>query len=488
MTFHTCLRRAACLFGLAGAAACADGVGPDDHVQGITVLGGPAASDTIDATPEPLLVLEVRGEGGAPLRSAAVLVTALPGDPPVPLGRMAVRGAAPGPWAREVTVYTDEDGRASVAVRFGMRAGTALLTASAAGAGTDTIGFTVLPGAAARVSVLPADTVVYLNTTAAIRGQVGDRYGNPRPDGVTLSGPAGLGIAGSVVSGAAYGSHRLRVSAAGLPGVFAETDVHVAPRGTLAATATWNSGELRIFDLDGSNARTLQAGTGTEGIYGMDWLPDGSGVVAAVGVGDPPRRLRRVPLQGAPTAFLQGAEPLDVLRPRFTADGQWVFFIGRISGEIAQVIRARPDGTQVTAMPGMPHAEAVSPSPDGSRFAWVSRTHFNTPVHVYDVARGTSTRLSVQAENVAWSPRADRILYGGAVGDAWGVIGADGTGHQPFGNQTMAGADYMGPFDWSPDGEWIVYNPGLGIRLRQVSTGVEVSIPHTRGLYPTWKP
>lgn len=488
MTFRTRLLCAAGLLGLATAAACKDGVGPDDHVQGITVFSGPAASDTIDAQPAQALVLEVRDEDGDLLRSTAVEVAALQGEPAVVVGRMQVRAGSAGPWARQVTVYTDEDGRASVGVRFGAYAGTALITATAARAGTDTIGFTVLPGAPARVTVLPADTVIYLNTTAAIRAQVGDRYANARPEGVTLSAPAGLGVAGSTVTGAAYGSHRLRVSVAGLAEVFAERDVHVAPRGTIVATGGWNSGELIVVDLDGGNRRTIQAGTATEGVYGMDWLPDGSGVLAAVGSQGPPRRLLRIPLSGAATPFLQGVDPLDVLRPRFTADGQWVFFIGRISGDIAQVIRARPDGTQVTVMPNMPHVEAVSPSPDGSRYAWVTRTHYSTPVQVYDVARGTSTRLSVQAENVAWSPRGDRILYGGADTDAWGVIAPDGTGHQMFGNLNMGGADYMGPFDWSPDGEWIVYNPGPGLRLRQLSTGVEVLIPHTRGFYPAWKP
>jgi hypothetical protein len=487
MTSRTRPLLLAALLGLA-TAACMDTVGPDDHVPGITLLSGPAASDTIDAVPAELLVLEVRGEGGGLLRSVPVEVRALPGEPAIPMGRMQVRGGPAGPWTHQAIVYTDAEGRASVGVRFGFRAGTALLTASAGGAGTDTIGFTVLPGAPARVTVLPADTVIYLNTTAALRAQVGDRYANPRTEGVTLSGPAGLGIAGGTVTGAAYGSHRVRVAVAGAAGVFAETNVHVAPRGTLAVSTGFLGAELRVFDLDGSNGRTLQPGLPTEGSYGMDWLPDGSGLLVAVGFQDPPRRLRRVPLQGAASSFLPGGDPLDVLRPRFTADGQWVFFIGRLSGDVAQVLRARPDGTGVTAMPNLPHVEAVSPSRDGSRFAWVSRTHFNTPMHVYDVAAGTSTRLSVQAENLAWSPRADRILYGGAAGDAWGVIGADGTGHQSFGTLGMAGADYMGPFDWSPDGEWIAYNAGAGIRVRQVATGVEVAIPHTNGLYPTWKP
>ncbi len=486
MTFTTRLLSSAALLGLAAAAACSDGVGPDDHVPGITVLSGPAASDTIDAIAAELLVMEVRGEGGDLLRSVPVEVTALPGDPAVPPRGMQVRGAT-AEWLRQVTVHTDAEGRASVGVRFGTRAGTALLTVSAAGAGTDTLGFTILAGAPARVSVLPADTVIYLNTTAVLRTQVGDRYGNPRTEGVTFSGAGRLRIDGNTVTGAAYGSHWVHVAVEGRPEVFVERLVSVAPRGTLAVSAGFASTEVRVFDLDGSNRRTLQPGSPSEGMYGMDWLPDGSGLVVAVGQQFPPRRLRRVPLQGASSPFLPGGDPLDAVRPRFTADGRWVYFISRVSAEVSQVVRARADGTDVTVMPNISRAQVVSPSPDGSRFAWVSRTYSTTPVQVYDVGRGTSTQLGVQAENVAWSPRDDRILYGGDPNQSWGVIGADGTAHRLFGNELMRGADSMGPFDWSPDGEWVVYAVGT-IRLRQVATGVEVVIPHTQGLFPAWKP
>lgn len=476
--------RTAALLGLALMAACKDGTGPGG-APGVTVIASPAQSDTVDAQPGQLLTLEIRDGQGALIRSGPVRVT----SPTLQAPPLCTQGCSP----RAGLTLTDqstgggvtrtgEDGRVSLRLRFGGTAGTARLVVSAAeGTVVDTLEFTVLPGNATRVFMLPADTAVYFNTTSVLHPSGADRNGNPTSDAVALSSTS-LSLSGATITGAPYGVHTV---VAALGSMRAEGKVTVVPRGTLALATEFGSGRIRIFDLDGSNARSFAVGEGV-GSWGLDWTPDGSALVVAVGTSSPTRSLRRLAMDGTVTPFpAEGV--IDVLRPRFSADGEWLYFVGRTTAaEAPQIIRARSDGTAVQEMPNIPWAEAVSPSPDGRRFAWVQGfgRSGSSSINIYDVGTGTSTPLGIEADLVAWSPVAERLAYLDRL-TSLGIVSADGSGNRPMGISVFAGG--MGAVDWSPDGEWIVHSRGDMMLLLQVSTGLNIPVPNSAGVSPAWK-
>ena len=112
-------------------------------------------------------------------------------------------------------------------------------------------------------------------------------------------------------------------------------------------------------------------------------------------------------------------------------------------------------------------------SPDGATVAFIrALTPFiddvpsDCGIWLGDVATGTVTQLTgnpgCDREYLPrWSPDGSRLTYwrlhedeGGNVMTAVFVIDADGTNER----QLTDWEDYAGDPDWSPDGEWIVYN------------------------------
>lgn len=482
MSHSVSIFRAAVLVGAVFAAACKDGTGPAP-VPGLTVIASPEA-DTAGATPDQALTLEIRDDRGDPVRSGPVQLHALPLPIPprcpfVCVEQAGVRILTPNPTG-QATVVTGDRGRVSVRLRFGAAAGTARLAVSAAeGTVVDTVELTVLPGAATNLVLQPADTAIYLNTAAAVRASGVDRNGNFVPSPVTVASTT-LPVSGTSVTGASYGTHKV---AATLGTLRTEVTLTVVPRGTVA-TVTWPvRGEIRVWELDGTSTQTLRLEGGAEA-FGIEWTPDGSALLVAAGSFSGTRELRRLAMDGTQPRFLASPQPVDALRPRYSADGQWVYFIGRTTTYEPQVMRARADGTGAEVMPNIAWAEVVAPSHDGSRFAWSSRAGASE-LNVYDVPTGTTRSLGMRASAVLWSPVTDRLAYTSQY-LTLGFVGPDGGLPVVIGGEPAWGADH-GPLDWSPDGEWVVFGWHEELWLRQVSTGLEFRIPRLTGIHPNWK-
>jgi hypothetical protein len=484
---------AAGLLGVALTAACGDGTGPGPGpdptgVPGVTVIASPATSDTIEAIASEVLTLEIRDAQGRLVRNGAVSFLALNRPPgslcsPAPAcpGGPGMRFSAVdgGNWVAQQSRQTDGSGRVSLRLRFGTTSGASHVAVSAAGGVADTLEFTVRPGAPTSFVLMPADTVIYLNESATLRPEGADRYWNPTTEVATLTST--LGVLGNVVTGTAYGEHRVRAS---LRGLSTERTVVVMPRGTIAMLLNLRGNQVRLLDLNGSNPRLIDLGINV-GVAGMDWTPDGSALVVALGGSFghafPPRSLRRVTMDGAMTPFL-ATGPADAVGPRFTADGQWLYFTGGTGDSDSRVMRTRADGSGLEVITNIPRAEIVAASPDGQRIAWAAHRS-GAPLHVYDVATGTSTPVGVEAKLAAWSPAAQRLAY--ASDGQLGFVAPDGSGNQVINGLTVSTWDWGG-LDWSPDGEWVVYSDGQ-VRIRQVSTGLTMRVPNASGVSPVWK-
>jgi hypothetical protein len=466
-----------CALAAALAGACDGGPTQPDVPDAIRVTGGAALTDTVDGIHAVTVTVTSGGHAAA---GAIVQLTALPladcVDCTVPTAMVAAANV--GTLAASASVVTNASGEGEVVVRVGKVAGAGRLRVAVPTLGLeDTLTFTVSPGRAVATRVLPRDSVVYLNTTLRMRAAVVDRWGNPRSEAVTLTAASGLTLAGDVVTGSAYGVGKVTVQSAGLPAD--STRVMVVPHGTLAAVTGYRGSGIAVFDLDGSNRTTVPV---TAQVNGMDWAPDGTHLVVSLGETLGPRKLFTITPAGAQAQLFAGSALTDAMRPVFSHDGRWMYFVGATAAGQGQIWRAHADGSGLERVgTGLELAKSVGPSPDGSRVAY-SRATFADPLQILTVSTGAVTSLSLVTEGIRWSPTTDRFALRQIGGPA--TVGLDGTGLRTY-------TEYMGFDDpyapWSPDGSWIVCNSGP-LELIQVDTGLRIPLPYAGGYtQAAWK-
>jgi Tol biopolymer transport system component len=118
----------------------------------------------------------------------------------------------------------------------------------------------------------------------------------------------------------------------------------------------------------------------------------------------------------------------------------------------------RKNQIQPLAAPAKEYATPVV-SPDGQRVVVAIGRGFNTDVWVYDIPRGTLTRLTFDGHSgfPVWSPDGKRIAYMTRRGAEWEIRSkaADGSGAE---ETVLAGQDLIPNLgSWSPDGKFLAY-------------------------------
>jgi len=182
--------------------------------------------------------------------------------------------------------------------------------------------------------------------------------------------------------------------------------------------------------------------------------------------------------------------------PRYSRDGQWLFFSGGPGVRFTTTWRARADGSSPAQL-GPSVFEAYfhwdpSPSPDGNRVVYEEERmvvwRIRPVIRVLDVATRAITPLDLIGVSARWSPTGDRIAY---VADEEGkvvLVDPDGS------NQRVISAPdrkYIAGLDWSPDGRWIVVRSGEfpRVELIRVDTGETLPLPFSALVeQPAWKP
>ncbi|HMJ58613.1 MAG TPA: hypothetical protein VK467_05720, partial [Gemmatimonadales bacterium] len=202
----------AIIVSLFATATCDDALGPTGP-PGITIVAGADLADTVDARPAQALLVEIHTAAGAPASRAVVRFTGLlASNSPYPQTSIRVGRIDGQPNQGFVVDTTDARGRAHIVVAMGAVAGPGGVEVTVPDLGfSDTAAYTINPGNGVRVVGVPADTVVYVARSFALRASVRDRYGNPRLDPLTFesdSTSASVSPAGDV-TGAAIGRARV---------------------------------------------------------------------------------------------------------------------------------------------------------------------------------------------------------------------------------------------------------------------------------------
>ena len=472
---------------------------------GIRVLSAAMKTDTILA-PEPDLVVEVREVSGRLVAGEPVTFRVSGAGS----GYAAVIGSVgTDPYGLVMQTTTDAKGRASVAARLGVKAGPGFIAVTAPALGmTDTVRFTVLPGAADQVEALPWDTAVYVGRSYTPRTAVYDRFGNARTDTVSLTaGTGAVSVASGSVTGQAVG-RGFSIAKAGRVSDTVWTSV--VPAATLLAfepriayetgggTQIVQAARIIALGADGSGYRVVvQDQAGVKGEPSQPaWWP-GSDALAFVDDGG----LKTATLDGRVSLVLAGGD-VPVRRDfpvQFSADGRWVYFTRGSSGNQLTSWRVHPDGSGAEQVsPARDWGMEMSPSPDpsGTRVAYATNRATNSTteftIRTVDLATGAVQALDIPGSFPRWSPQGDRIAFLDPVGQLRTVA--------PAGGATWLvgrGVGTLPSYGWSPDGAWLVVSGAVrlhtgytqpGLSLVNVATGEVLPLVFSHSLRdPAWQ-
>jgi hypothetical protein len=467
--------------------ASSAGCNPNEpRITGLRAISPAAAPDTVGTRLAEFVIVELRDSTGKVQPGLALhfdAVEAVLDGVPHPSVLVAPPGESvfrPG-----AVVATDQLGRAAVQVQLGRVAGPAELRVTAPTLGYSLpVAFTVLPGRAAFLSALPADTAVLVGSSYTLRITQQDRFGNavegPAPS-VTPGGGV-VAVSGTTVNGQAFGRTAMEVQ---LGALSATVHASVVPNGTLVAA---RSDGLYTFDLDGAGYRRIAA---HQGARSPRWMPGGSEVVYSVGLS----HAHVTNLQGATRRLIPDSPLAAELWAHPSREGDWIYFGGYNTGAFrGYPYRVRPDGSDLQLVPGFTADNITqghpSPSPEGDRIAFFREEGSSRNVFIrrFDMTTGQTIGADVPGHSPAWS-HGETIAYLDTQGEASGpimIMTPEGTGQE-----VVSSANYEFGIDWSPDDAWIVgRNVSLNrLEVVQVATGLRIPLPHTAGLFnPSWRP
>jgi Tol biopolymer transport system component len=193
----------------------------------------------------------------------------------------------------------------------------------------------------------------------------------------------------------------------------------------------------------------------------------------------------RLVLGGEPRAVMQGIATLAMGRYAFSVTPSGALaFLRRPNLNPVALLTWFDRGGKPTGSVGQPGRFAdPSIAPDGNRIA-VSRFDDNDwAVWVFEMKRGTATRLTSPGVRAVWSPDGRRIVFsanplkGGPVRHLW-TISADGSGPAV---PLIESKFLLSAHGWTPDGARLLYQLEFG--GQEIATGLWVmTMPGSRSV------
>lgn len=463
--------------------SASDGDSPTTPTGGATlhIISGSNAADTVLSALAEVLTLEVR-VGGAVRAGVAVRFEAvpMPGRIPQQFWVRFLRSSDPLSAQGIVSDTTDAAGRVKVKIQLGGSAGDVLAAVNVPAYGlSDTARFTVLPGKPTQILHAPLDTALSQGATYALSAASADRFGNRRGDPldlVPLSNVTSMTTSG-IVTTEGVGRGRVVARLGTLTDTVRFTVVPPGRAMFLYATNRIGSDyQIASARLDGREFRVWVSRTDpytqtATRVPGTD--------LAVLNMADFNRRyeVRLIDSTGTGRTIVD-ANLVDFPRETHpTLDGRYVFFTGGLLNENWHdvVFRVRVDGSKIDTLAGPSNSfwlprYHVTPSPDGSRFAFVEG---DTSLILQDAANGQRRVLATRASYPAYAPDGSRIVY---VANGRFVLVDLATGARSFVGSQSGSAPA-----WSPDGRWILSGSSTGIMVTDVVTGDQFIIPRTEG-------
>jgi hypothetical protein len=453
---------------------------PAATIGPIVIISGLDQSDTVAARPAEPLVIEIRDSTSKRVVGATVQFRSIidPLDPRrVPFVFVAPPNEAV--YTSLASDVTDSLGRARTFLTYGFEPGTALLEVSVPQLGVvDTLVFSAVHGAPARLSIAPADTSVAAGGTYQLRAVISDQYFNPI-DGLAPSFSA-TGVAVSPTGQVTVPSTvplrgKIVVSYAALSD---SAGVSVVPRFPMIIV---RGGKVERINSDGSGSTTLAATPYAQ--LSPSSVPSTSTVVFYEGYPGSDAKLWGVQPGGMPQLVIRGATSADAW-PRLSPDGTWVYFVRNLT----TLWRVKLDGTGLDSLTSFTspldnvqgYDSAPTISPDGHSVAIGD----GNGIKIIDVATKAASTLPVTCGFPRYSP--DGGFFACASQGDVSIVGTDGTGARvvaqfPDGD----GPDMYSGVDWSPDGKWLVMMPRASwpAILIEVSTGTKIPLTGLGGQY-----
>jgi serine/threonine-protein kinase len=220
------------------------------------------------------------------------------------------------------------------------------------------------------------------------------------------------------------------------------------------------SSRFSLLSLEMGESRVLLRGS--TNIYQARYLPTGHLVFAqAGGLWAAPFDSSRLELTGSPVSVLDGVHEATraIIGPTayfaVADEGSLAYAPGRAAGKASLVWVDREgretDWTEEDNMLQNPRL-----SPDGSRVAVRVASPEGGDIWIYEVGRGTRTRLTFEGVNVepVWSPDGERIAFSAGEDPDLQWIPADGSATAQL---LLQEKDTQLPSSWSPDGRILAF-------------------------------
>jgi hypothetical protein len=466
--------------------ACGGGEGgggvdvTEPSVSALRIVAGAGVSDTVLARPGPPLIVELR-ENGKPKPGVVVRFEGLPvqgADPGVSgTSSTGVLASAIGSstYGSFVSDTTDVDGRASVVVQLGTRAGATGLQITCPDLGlADTAVFTVLPGNYTQLIVGVRDTVVPRGTSFGIAAYGADRFGNARAqDKVTYAALDTLGTvdsAGRVLAGQGVGRGAVvtRIDAT-------EDTAHftVVPPVKLTALYEGADGLTRIATLtmDGANLRLLRV-VPTQAYPSHS--PTDDLIAYQEGI-NPSEGIKLVAGTAATRILVDQAVLYAAYYPVFGPDGSSIYFSGSSTeGSGYGIWKIGVDGKGLIKLASTDFGYSTpGVSPDGKRIAF-SRS---TGLFIRSLATGDSVKVGASGWFPNFSPDGQRVAYVDDAGTGITIANVDGTASNHIATVSPAPEARV---SWTPDGRWLLTRRSEEPVLVDIASGTLVPLPSLR--------
>jgi Tol biopolymer transport system component len=257
---------------------------------------------------------------------------------------------------------------------------------------------------------------------------------------------------------------------------------------TVGTGGSWDDARIEIFNPKAGERRVLiEGGSDARYVLTRHLVFVRAGTLMAV-----PFDLQRLEVRGSPAPFVEGVLPspdkTGSAHATISDSGSLAYISGDARVSERTLVWVDRKGTQ-ELLPLPPQSyRRPRVSPDGRRVTLDIDQGNKQDVWIYELLRGTLTRLTSRGSNFfpEWSSDGKKVTFGSDTAGAEGVFwkNADGSGsEEPVWTSPNKELGSGLPSSWSPDGQILMmteFDPGTGLDILTFSLKTRQSRPFLR--------